>query len=442
MTDKGGCFGHKTWQSVEFPDVFPNRKRQRIIGMTFPRCDLSLGLEPSILTVLPPGDNVEYNLTNDCFNDDDVEYYLCSVYISGLDEFIKWASKHDKNKIVVGGYHPTTFPEDFTQHAFKIVRGPCDDFFATIAQSGQVVFGVTNYLNLPRRDLYDMACNQQIIPDKQKEDTVVSINTSLGCNTKPPCDFCCTPMMCAKLLSKPIEVVKNETLELVKYNPKFMFIRDENFTMQPDWRQRLILMHGILPNTKIYLFASANTFTKEAAKFMSENGVYMVCLGLEDPTVHYGKNRNLDNVVSWLKEYGIYVYLSFIVNPLNIIGRQKAEQFYKILMDRIFELAPEMICGNFLMPFRGTKIWDIYYAHVSREDYKFYDSKTPFLVHNEVVREKMKFFLFWYQWQYFTSDFYNSKVRKFDTGDTLHLRFLELYDVFRKKYELIWNERA
>ena len=174
---------------------------------------------------------------------------------------------------------------------------------------------------------------------------------------------------------------------------------------------------------------------------MRDCGVYMICLGLEDPMIKYSKNERLDKVVSWLKDSGISTYLSFIVNPMKIIGREAGENFYDILMKRVEELAPEMICGNFLMPFRGTKIWDEYYAYVSPEDYKYYDSKTPFLVHNPVVREKMKFFLFWYQWLYYTSDFYNQKVRKFECNDTLHLRFVELYQKFRTQYERLWNVR-
>jgi len=439
-TTKTG-YGIKTWRRINFTDLLSDRKTNRIIGMTFPRSDFNLGLEPSVLTVLPPGQNVEYNMSNDDFNDEDVEWYVCSVYISGYDEFIRWALKHDKEKIVVGGYHPTSFPEDFERYAYKIVQGPCDDFFATIEQSGQFVQGVTVHKNLPRRDLYDISCNQQIIPDKRPSDRVVSINTSIGCSMKPPCDFCCTPMMCPKILSKPLEFVEREAKSLRVYNPNFIFFRDENFTMQKDWRERLAAVHQALPNTKIYLFASANTLNEEKLKFMADHGVYMICLGLEDPTVEYRKNSKLDQVVAWMKEHGIMAYLSFIVDPLRIISREAGAEFYQILMARIEELAPEMICGNFLMPFRGTKIWDKYYAHVSPEDYKYYDSKTPFLIRNPIVREKMKFFMFWHQWQYYTSDFYNTKVREFKTGDTLHLRFEELYKHFRSVYERLWNVR-
>jgi hypothetical protein len=211
--------------------------------------------------------------------------------------------------------------------------------------------------------------------------------------------------------------------------------------MQKDWVLRLEAIHRLLPTTKIYLFASANTLSEKAVKVLANNNVYMVCLGLEDPTAEYRKNNRLDEVVRLLKASGVMVYLSFIVDPLRIIGREAGAEFYSILGKRVEELAPEMICGNFLMPFRGTAIWDKYYAYVSPEDYKYYDSKTPFLVRNPVVREKMKFFMFWFQWLYYTSDFYNRNVRKFDVADTLHLRFLELYQEFRPCYEKFWNVR-
>lgn len=437
-------YGTKTWKAVAFEDLSGSRKKNRVIGMSFPRQDAALGLEPSILTVLPDGDNVEYDPINRLYNDEDVLFYLCSVYISGYDEFVAWAGKHDKNKIVVGGYQPTTFPEEFTRYAAKVVRGPCDNFYRTIAQEGQVVDGICTYDRLPRRDLYDIKkFNQQIIPDKRVDDVVVSINTSLGCSQTPPCDFCCTPIMCPKLMSKPIDLVKREALALAQYAPKFCFIRDENFTMQRDWKLRLAIIHQALPETKLYLFASANTLTTwEKVEYMARNGVYMVCLGLEDPTKDYAKNRNLDAVCKFLKRAGIYIYLSFIVNPLEIVGKEAGETFYGKLMERFQELAPEMVCGNFLMPFRGTGLWDKYFQFVGPEDYRYYDSKTPFLVRNPVLREKMKFFMFWYQWKYFTSDFYQKSVRKFDTGDTLHLRFRELYDEFMPRYERIWNVRS
>ena len=431
----------KTWNE-DFTElkILPVKKN-RIIGMTFPRCDLSLGLEPSILYVLPDGDNVEYNMYNEDFNDEDVNYYMCSVYISGMEEFKQWASKHNRNKIIVGGYHPTTFPEDFKQYAFKIVTGLCDDVYETIAQKGQIVNGVLNHNHLPRRDLYNIACNQQVIPDKLPDDLCTSIFTSVGCPNN--CDFCCSPIMSNKVVQRTIPEIVNELTYIRQHYYidviKYCFIRDENFTLQKDWKKRLQLIHEYMPLTKLYLFASANTLNEETIKEFKRNNVYMVCLGLENINSNYTKNNNLDEVCKLLKKYDIYIYLSFIVNPLEIVGASKGEKFYTRLLKRLNELKPEMICGNFLMPFRGTKLWDEYYQFVSEEDYKYYDSKTPFLVRNKILQEKMKFFMFYYQYIYYTNDSY---CRDFTCGDTLYERFKELRKEFSKKYELVYNKRA
>lgn len=458
--------------------------------MSFPRNNANLGLEPSILNVMPPGDNVEYCSDNKHYNDSDVEKYLCSVYIAGMDEFKEWAKKHDTSKIIVGGYHPTMFPEDFVEFADKVIIGPCDDLEATLSQrnvlfershyddtktgnarfveervlktlqpkngwtrvfgeayegqespSGKsivlkdkVLPGVLTFKNTPRFDLYDIRNNQQIIPDKKPDDISTSLNTSFGCPYK--CDFCCTPVMFGpKLISKPYEAIERE-VDMIKKridaanngNEIFMFMRDENYTLQRDYKRKLEMIAEI--GAKLYLFASANTLSDKIVKDLADNNTYMVCLGLEDPTKDYAKNKNLDKAVKRLKDKGIYTYLSFIVDPLEIVGQGKGKHFYEKLYQRFKELKPEMVCGNFLMPFPGTPMWDKYYHLVSKEDFKHYDSKTPFLVKNQIVFNKMKYFMFDIQWKYFTSDMYNKEVRKFDINDTLHLRLSELKEYF------------
>lgn len=431
-------FGNKLWSDFNPSDLLKGtRKLNRIIGLTFPEHDVNLGLEPSILTVLPQGKKCELSLKNSLFNDDSVQYYLCSVYISGVDEFKKWAEQHDRNKIIVGGYHPTLFPEQFTRYAYKIVQGPCDDFWATIQQEGQIVKGVNSHNNIPRYDLYDVNKNQQIIPDKLPNDICTSINTSMGCNMR--CAFCCSPLMCDRIMSKPLCIIKEEVDYLKTLNSSYLFIRDENFPLQSDWEKRLELI--ATTGAKIYLFASANTLTEDMVKIFKNNNVYMVCLGLENINENYTKNNKLDNACSLLKKYEIYIYLSFIVNPLEIVGREKGEDFYNRLNERLYELKPEMICGNFLMPFPGTKIWDKYYHLVSKDDFKYYNSKSAFLIKNEIVREKMEFFMYYFQHQYYRSEFYNNEVRKFDIGDTLHLRFNELQEDFESRYDSIYNVR-
>ena len=402
--------------------------------MTFPKQNLSLGLEPSILTVVPNDtDNckVEYVLDQHNINhdEDDILFYMCSVYITGMHEFFNWAQSHNKKKIVVGGYEPTINPDAFVNYADKIITGPCDDFWSTIVQAGQIVKGITRDWRIPRYNLYDVRLNQQIIPDKQKDDVVTSINTSQGCPFK--CDFCCSPLMCDHIMSKPIQLVQKEIDYLKTLKPKFIFIRDENFPLQKDWKEKLAIINQL--GAKIYLFASSNLCTEENVKYMKQHGVYMICLGLEDITVQYGKNKELDKTCELLHKYGIYVYLSFIVNPTKINTDEKSKEFYDKLLKRFYELRPEMVCGNFLMPFRGTKLWDEYKHLVEEKDFDDYDSKSAFLEKDPARRNKDEFDMFYYQWRYYTSEFYREHVRRFNTHDTLHLRFLELKEEFEYK---------
>ena len=411
--------------------AFKGENMKKILAMTFPKQNTNLGLEPSVLTVVPDGDNVEYILDYhiDKYPDSDVQYYLCSVYITGMADFIEWSKTHSKEKIIVGGYEPTINPEDFLLYANRIITGPCDDFYETIKQPGRIIKGITNNKRIPRYDLYDVHLNQQIIPDKKSNDIVTSINTSQGCPFR--CDFCCSPLMCDHIMTKPLSLVAGEVNYLKQLHPKFLFIRDENFPLQKDWKEKLKIIKET--GAKIYLFASANLLTEENVRFMKEQNVYMICLGLEDITVEYGKNKKLNKVCELLHKYDIYVYLSFIVNPVKVHTKEASDEFYRKLLERFYQLKPEMVCGNFLMPFRGTKLWDEYKSLITFDDFKYYDSKSAFLEKDLKRRNEEEFDMFYYQWLYYTSDFYQNNIRKFDVYDTLHLRFLELKKEFEER---------
>ena len=147
--------------------------------------------------------------------------------------------------------------------------------------------------------------------------------------------------------------------------------------------------------------------------------------------IEFFKNKKLDEVCEILHNYGIMVYLSFIVNPLKIKTQNESNEFYTKLISRFCDLKPEMVCGNFLMPFRGTKIWEDYKDLVKEEDFDLYNSKSAFLEKDLINRTRMEYEMFYYQWLYYNSEFYKENVRSFHTGDTLEERFIEL----RKEFE-------
>ena len=63
--------------------------------------------------------------------------------------------------------------------------------------------------------------------------------------------------MCDHIMSKPLSLVHEEVDYLKTLNPKFIFIRDENFPLQRDWKEKLKEIQRT--GAKINRFASAMT---------------------------------------------------------------------------------------------------------------------------------------------------------------------------------------
>jgi len=387
----------------------------RIIGMTFPSKSNSSTVEPGILTVLPQGDNVEYSSTIKDFDDKDVDYYLCSVYASGIKQFKEWAKKHDKSKIVVGGYDATTAPEIFIEYAHKIVQGFCDDFYETMKQKGPIVRGIVSHKEMPRYDLWDYRQSDRLAPDLFPGETAVSICTSQGCTKK--CSFCQSPPMSKKIISKPLDLVQKEINYLKGKNPKVLFVKDVNFTALPDWKGRLKILNQT--GAKIEIFAAVYTLNEEKIKFLKDNGVYLVYIGIEDLSKNYPKNNNVTEVYHLLKKYGIYTKTSLMTNPLLLDTESKETEEFNKISDKLRELKPEVVLLNCLMPFYGTVDWEKYKHIVTEEMMADYEFGKAALIKDPVRRKNFEHSMFKVVNDYYTSQFYKDNVRNFHCGDNL-----------------------
>ncbi len=405
--------------------------KKRIIGLTFPENTGDSRLEPPVLTVLSGIENAEYCFkdNNHIADDEEIEYYACTVYSSGYHQFKEWSKNRNKNKIIVGGYHPTTCPDEFEGYAHKTVVGQCDSFFKTIQQEGQVVNGITEYKNIPNYVKYNYKVNHLILPGVNEDDVCTSINTGIGCPYN--CEFCCSPIMSNKIISKPLVLVEKEVEYLKSIHANYLFIKDENLPLHKDWKERLAIIKRT--GAKLILFSSSNLLLKNnTIETLKKNNVYMVSIGIDNinsPTI---KNKNIETAINKLKEYKIYAGLDFIVDSESIVTENARTEFYTRLLEVFKWLKPEMVSGTFLVPFKGTTLWNKYSSKVNENDYVFYNGKTAFLIKNNELREKIHFDMFWYQWLYFTSELYNTKVRHFFIEDTLHKKFMELYRYFVK----------
>ena len=100
-----------------------------------------------------------------------------------------------------------------------------------------------------------------------------------------------------------------------------------------DWKERLAILKEI--GAKIFLYASANTLDEEKIKYMKENGVYNVFMGLEDISKSYPKNAEMDTFCELLHKHGIHKMLSFIVGPLTLDTDEQITEYFTKLAKRL-----------------------------------------------------------------------------------------------------------
>lgn len=375
--------------------------------------------EPSVLNVVSRDHDVKWLDQSGTLSYQFADMYLCSVYTAGYFKFIEWKNTFaiPKDRIAVGGYHPSSAPEDFVGYADYIVKGACDDIVATLSKGKGIINGIFTGTNVPNRSCYSVSRNIQALPDYYEEELLTSVATSFGCPFR--CDFCATPTISPKLASRTLDSIEAETHDMPQSS--VMFIRDENFLKNKDWKERLDILKR--KTDKLYLFSSSDMLTKETVRELKNRKVWMVSLGLEDVTKEYTKNRNLDSAVRNLKNAGVYTDISFIINPAFRQGF--VDGILDKLMERLKCYMPERICGNFLIPYPGTKVWNEYKFMLKYEDYPYMTGKYALLEPDYLIRNDLEEKLIQFQLDYFMSKEYN-QVRNFECNDTLHNIFKSL----------------
>jgi len=391
----------------------------RVVGFTFPQSVAYARYDPAVLYVLPNGDNVEYCMDNQNFDENDIDYAVCSVYVQGRAEFKEFVKKHPNLKIVAGGWEVVADPKFFEPLAWKAVSGVCTDFYKTIKQEGKFVKGIIDLNHIPRWDLYDPHNNYRPYPGIMPGDLQGSISTSFGCPFN--CKFCSSHGMSPKMISRPLNVVEKMAEDYLKrYDFDTLFVMDENLLALKDRKERIEIIHS-KTNAKIYIFASANYINEETVKMLKDNGVYMVFLGMEDVSKNYVKNKNLDEACALLHEHGIYTMLSCMVDPLEANTDKERKEYLGKFMERFIELKAEMVSMNFTLILKGTDLWKEW-DHAKHPIYEFdfakYDTEHAYIQRNFVKRLKIERDVAKLQWDYFNSEEYQ-KIRNFYTGDLL-----------------------
>jgi radical SAM superfamily enzyme YgiQ (UPF0313 family) len=384
---------------------------------------LAQRLEPSVLYVAPQQGEKVFLPTNQ--PQPDIDLYLCSIYTRGWNEFIEFAGKVGKEKIIAGGYHPTALPEETSRYADKVVVGYCGNIDDIIDGPKGVHKGLFTFTPM-ERNLIDMKSMRQVYPDITQADICGSMVSSVGCPYD--CSFCSTPQMSGrKMRVSALDYVDQEIANLKSHGVTTVFIRDESFATNPDIKNISERFKGQF--RMVYSFGTGAVMAKreDLVKHLVQQGWHSLNFGLEDIGVKYSKNTNLKQATDNCQRNGMQYVLSFIVND-DGKTQEEARANYKALFDAFCDYKPSQVCANFLMPFPGTGIWNEYKDRITTRDFDKFDSKTPLFVAGE-LREWHKRMLVAVQLKYYRSEAYKS-VRAFENGDSLHLRLVELEKEF------------
>lgn len=400
--------------------------------LTFPRLTntftenrptlLAQRLEPSVLFLNPSAESV---FIEDNQPRPDCDLYLCSVYTRGWEEFKRFAIEVGRDKVIAGGYHPTACPSDALAYAAKVVTGYCSNIDEILAAGPGVHAGKFGFTPM-RRDLIDMKGLRQIYPDILPNEISGSMVSSVGCPYD--CDFCSTPNMSGRRMQiSSLEYVEKEIANLVHHGVSTVFIRDESFATHPKMTEIAPLFRGKF--RVLYSFGTGAVMAKrpDLVRCLVDNGWHSLNFGLEDVGTRYKKNVNLKMAAANCRQNGMGMVMSFIVND-DGKDYETAKANYQALYEAFCDLGPMQVCANFLMPFPGTQIWPRYKDRLQAGDFERFDSKTPLFCAPE-LKSWHKRMIVAVQLKYYLSDAYK-KVRRFECGDTLHLRMVELAKEF------------
>lgn len=314
-----------------------------------------------------------------------------------------------KIKIIVGGIHPTFYPQDF---AYK--KSPFD--FAVLGEGEITLLDLIKHLNQPRKypqiksiSYYNNDAGKMIITDKRPlEENLdkianpayhlidmdyyttanpyairgvftrcVYILSSRGCPSQ--CTFCvskkirefsgfksCMRLRSPKHLFQEINVLKE------KYHIDSFYFIDDLFTLN---KKHVKEFCSLLKKSKLGLIwgcsSKVTTVDCQTLKTMKESGCIQIDFGVER-----GSNRALNlikkgitveiikRVFSDCRRLGIRTFANMLVN----LPEETKEDLDDIL-NLLDEIKATIVSINIFTPYPGTEIFDIAKRPICKKDY-------------------------------------------------------------------------
>jgi len=282
--------------------------------------------------------NPNYDVVKDI--KDDYDFIGISCWTSEIDHTIKLCKLirgNSNSKIVLGGIHPTLFPEqtansDLVDH---VIVGEGEHSFVRLCngETNQQVLRQQIPLNLdelplPSYDLIDMEQYINQIDSDGRNIRAIEYHSSRGCPSE--CAFCINVVLNNRRYRaiSARKVVEDVSYLVKKYNLSFVHFRDDNFFVN---KRRVIEICNGLNDLNIRWFAECRVdyfrqghVDDELLGLCKRSGLYEITFGIES-----GSQRILDimkkgitpkqsiHAVQQAKKHGIKLRCSFMIGLPN-----------------------------------------------------------------------------------------------------------------------------
>lgn len=259
-------------------------------------------------------------------------------------------------KVIMGGFHPTLFPDEVMQYADSIVIGEAEDIWAGILKDAEEGTLQKMYKAEKRPSLEKRFPDRQIFKGRNYLN-VGLVETGRGCPFN--CDFCTVCKFFQNTYTpRPVEDV---VAEIKRHPYKYYFFVDDNIASDPEHAKKLF--RALIPLKIKWLSQGSINMSKdpEMLDLMKKSGCLGVLIGFESLDEATLKNMkkgvnidiDLDEAIRKIHAQGIRIYATFVFGYDNQeIGVFK--QTYDFAMKHRFFIT----AFNHLVPFPGSQLYN------------------------------------------------------------------------------------
>ena len=307
-------------------------------------------------------DDIEVSITDECVNSLDFDKTVdlvgitCLTATSARAYEIADAFRERGVKVVMGGIHVSSLPDEALQHCDSLVIGEAEGIWDQVVQDFRCGRLTRRYRNGNFVDLRGLPLPRRDLLNPGDYVTINTVQTTRGCPFN--CSFCSVKLFNGGTYRfRPIEDVVEEIKSLPSRN---VFFVDDTILTQKERTKELI--KTLIP-LKIR-WGSQSTILiaqdDELLEMAAESGCLGFAIGfesfwpntLDEMGKSFNKPEHFHKLIKKIKSYGMIVWGSFVLG----FDRDDEESIqFTIEMARNSKL--DFACFNFLTPLPGTEVY-------------------------------------------------------------------------------------